>query len=64
MINFRNYVKDTVNTELQKLKVNITINEIDAIIDSIIFDWNEIGDPDANFEELVEWNVDQYLAHA
>tara|TARA_B100001287_G_scaffold160508_1_gene134922 strand:- start:929 stop:1123 length:195 start_codon:yes stop_codon:yes gene_type:complete len=64
MINFRNYVKDAVNTELQKLKVNITINEIDAIIDSIIFDWNEIGDPDANFEELVEWNVDQYLAHA
>jgi hypothetical protein len=64
MINFKNYVKDAVNTELYKLKVDITINEIDAIIDSIIFDWNEIGDPDANFEALVEWNVDQYLTHA
>jgi hypothetical protein len=64
MINFKNYVKDAVNTELYKLKIDITINEIDAIIDSIIFDWNEIGDPDANFEALVEWNVDQYLTHA
>tara|TARA_E500000178_G_scaffold322082_1_gene346578 strand:+ start:655 stop:849 length:195 start_codon:yes stop_codon:yes gene_type:complete len=64
MINFKNYVKDTVNTELYKLKVELTINEIDDIINSIIFDWNEIGDPDANFEELVAWNIDQYLTHA
>lgn len=64
MVNFKNYVKDAVNTELYKLKVELTINEIDSIIDAIIFDWNEIGDPDANFEELVEWNVDQYLTHA
>ena len=64
MINFKNYVKDTVNIELYKLKVELTINEIDDIINSIIFDWNEIGDPDANFEELVAWNIDQYLTHA
>lgn len=64
MINFKNYVKDTVNTELYKLKVELTINEIDDIINSIIFDWNEIGDSDANFEELVAWNIDQYLTHA
>ena len=64
MINFRNYVKDAVNTELYKLKEILTSNEISSIVDTIVFDWNEIGDPDANFEELVEWNVEQYLTHA
>ena len=64
MINFRNYVKDAVNAELHKLKETLTNNEIASIVDIIVFDWNEIGDPDANFEELVEWNVEQYLTHA
>ena len=64
MINFRNYVKDAVNAELHKLKETLTNNEIASIVDAIVFDWNEIGDPDANFEELVEWNVEQYLTHA
>lgn len=64
MINFRNYVKDAVNIELYKLKETLTNNEISSIVDTIVFDWNEIGDPDANFEELVEWNVEQYLTHA
>ena len=64
MVNFRNYVKDAVNNELYRLKETLTNNEIASIVDAIIFDWNEIGDPDANFEELVEWNVDQYLTHA
>lgn len=64
MINFRNYVKDAVNTELQKLKIELTNNEIASIIDAIIFDWAELGDPDANFEELVTWSIDQYLSHS
>lgn len=64
MINFRNYVKDAVNTELYKLKQSLTESEIDSIVDSVVFEWTELGDPDANFEEFVNWNVDQYLTHA
>jgi len=63
-MNFRNYVKDAVKTELYKLKETLTTNEIDSIVDSVEFEWNEIGDPDANFESLVEWNVNQYLTHS
>ena len=64
MRNFRNYVKDAVDKELLRLEVELPISEVDAITDSTIFEWNEIGDPDANFEQLVSWNVDQYLSHA
>ena len=39
-------------------------DKIEALAESILFEWNEIGDPDANFEELVKWNVDQNLIHA
>ena len=64
MVNFRLYVKDLVQTELYRLKVALTTGEIDSIIDAVVIEWNEIGDPDANLEELVNWNVDQYLTHA
>ena len=39
-------------------------DKIEALAESILFEWNEIGDPDANFEELVKWNIDQNLLHA
>ena len=35
-----------------------------AIADSFLFEWNELGDPDANFEAMLEWNLDQNLSHA
>jgi len=38
-------------------------NRIEDIAESILFDWNEIGDPDTNFEELVKWNIDQNITH-
>tara|TARA_B100001121_G_scaffold302846_1_gene315962 strand:+ start:690 stop:992 length:303 start_codon:yes stop_codon:yes gene_type:complete len=41
----------------------LTNSEVDAIIDSVLFDWNELGDPEADFEDMVSWNVDQYLTH-
>ena len=37
---------------------------IDQIADSILFEWNEIDDRDANFEEVVKWNIEQHLAHS
>ncbi len=39
-------------------------DKIEALAESILFEWNEIGDPDANFEELVKWNINQNLLHA
>lgn len=38
-------------------------DRIDAIADSIIFDWDELGDPEANFEECVTWNINQHIEH-
>ena len=64
MINFRSYVKDAVLTELYESKITLTTGEVDAIIDSVIFDWNELGDNEADMNSVVEWNVNQYLSHA
>jgi len=64
MINFRNYVKDAVLTELYESKITLTNNEIAGIVDAIVFDWNELGDAEADLNSLVEWNVNQYLSHA
>ena len=35
-----------------------------SIADSFLFEWNELGDPDANFEAMLEWTLDQNLTHA
>jgi len=59
----RSYIEDSVRSELYRLKMVLTNSEVDAIIDSVLFDWNELGDPEADFEEMVSWNVDQYLTH-
>lgn len=64
MVNFRNYVKDAVQTELYESKITLTSKEVDSIIDTIVFDWNETGDWEADMNTLVEWNVNQYLTHA
>ena len=59
----RSYIEDSVRSELYRLKMVLTNSEVDAIIDSVLFDWNELGDPEADFEDMVSWNVDQYLTH-
>lgn len=64
MFNFRSYVNDEVRSELYASKITLTTGEIDSIIDSVIFDWNEIGDHEENLQEVIEWNIDQYLTHA
>jgi len=35
-----------------------------SIADSFLFEWNELGDPDANFEAMLAWTLDQNLTHA
>ena len=61
----KSYVKSYVNdTAFRLYQETLFDKEADDLVDSILFDWNEIGDPKADFEDLVEWNVEQYFTHA
>ena len=64
MINFKSYVKSEVESLAKANRVSLAADRIEAIVDSIVFDWNEIGDPYASLEDLITWNLDQNLAHA
>ena len=60
----KEYVLSIVNEKALKYEAYLTKSEKNDLIDSILFDWNEIGDPEADFEELVDWNVEQFLMHS
>ena len=64
MFNFRSYVKSELESLAKVNKVSLAADRIEGIVDSILFDWNEIGDPYANLEDLITWNLDQNLSHA
>ena len=64
MYNIRSYVKSEVESLAKANKVSLAADRIEGIVDSILFDWNEIGDPYASLEDLITWNLDQNLAHA
>ena len=56
-------IVSTVKEMVKKRKSIITKTELSDLCDSILFDWNELGDPEADFEDIVDWNVDQFLTH-
>jgi len=64
MINIKSYVKSEVESLAKANRVSLTADRIEGIVDSILFDWNEIGDPYTDLEDLITWNLDQNLAHA
>jgi hypothetical protein len=64
MWNFKSYIKSEVESVAKANKVTLTADRIEAIVDSILFDWNEIGDPYTDLEGIITWNLDQNLAHA
>ena len=55
-----------ISTQQQQGRVfpELSNDRLLAIADSFLFEWNELGDPDANFEAMLEWNLDQNLSHA
>ena len=55
-----------INTQQQQGRVfpELSNDRILAIADSFLFEWNELGEPDANFEAMLEWTLDQNLTHA
>ena len=64
MWNFKSYIKSEVESGAKANKVTLAADRIEAIVDSILFDWNEIGDPYTDLEGIITWNLDQNLAHA
>ena len=64
MYNIRSYVKSEVESLAKANRVSLTADRIEALVDSILFDWNEIGDPYADLEDLITWNLDNNLSHA
>jgi len=64
MWNFKSYIKSEVESVAKANKVSLAADRIEAIVDSILFDWNEIGDPYTDLEGIITWNLDQNLAHA
>ena len=64
MINFKSYVKSEVESLAKANRVSLAADRIEAIVDSIVFDWNEISDPYASLEDLITFNLDNNLSHA
>jgi len=64
MWNFKSMIKSEVESVAKANKVSLAADRIEAIVDSILFDWNEIGDPYTDLEDIITWNIDQNLAHA
>ena len=65
----KDYVVQEVLDCIAKKQVNneeipdLPSDKIWVIADSILFEWNELGDPEADFSDMVEWNLDQYIEH-
>ena len=55
-----------ISTQQQQGRIfpELSNDRILEIADSFLFEWNELGDPDANFEAMLAWNLDQHLTHA
>ena len=64
MFKLKGYIKSEVENLGKSNMISLTADRIEAIVDSILFDWNEIGDPYADLEALITWNLDQNLSHA
>tara|TARA_B100000902_G_C27036961_1_gene777347 strand:+ start:363 stop:557 length:195 start_codon:yes stop_codon:yes gene_type:complete len=64
MWNFKSYIRSEVESVAKANEVTLAADRIEAIVDSILFDWNEIGDPYTDLEKIITWNLDQNLAHA
>jgi len=64
MRNLKSYVKSEIESLAKANKVSLAADRIEGLVSSILFDWNEIGDPYEDLESLIQWNLDQHLTHA
>ena len=63
MIVNKKLVKRLVVSEFVDKDISIRGLDISSIVDSILFDWNELDDKNEDIEQLVSWNVDQFISH-
>jgi len=35
-----------------------------ALSESILFEWQELGDPLEDLENMIKWNLDQHIIHS
>lgn len=63
----KNYVVSEVLDTISLMQLNkeelpdLSNNEIETITDNILFTWNELGDREANFAELVREEINIYI---
>jgi hypothetical protein len=53
-------LKQLNNEEVPDLSSDIII----ALSESILFEWQELGDPYEDLEQMIKWNLDQHISHA
>ena len=63
----KNYVVSEVLDTISLMQLNkeelpeLSNNEIETISENILFTWNELGDREANFAELVREEINIYI---
>ena len=68
MANLREYVQAELQdaiccNQLNGSDMRWTEGRFNSLVDSIMFDIQEIG-PDYDLDEIINWNLDQNLSHA
>ena len=63
-INLKSYVKAELGDLAKANHISLNEDKLDNLTDSVLFDWNEIGDPKEDLNEVIEWNLEQHLTHA
>jgi len=53
-------LKQLNNEEVPDLSSDIIL----ALSESILFEWQELGDPYEDLEQMIKWNLDQHISHA
>jgi hypothetical protein len=53
-------LKQLNNEEVPDLSSDIIL----ALSESILFEWQELGDLEEDLEQMIKWNLDQYISHA
>ena len=53
-------LKQLNNEEVPDLSSDVIL----ALSESILFEWQELGDPLEDLENMIKWNLDQHIIHA
>jgi len=60
----RSELLDTIAlNRLNGVDMDWTDEKIDALVQSIMFDINEVGPDSYDLDEIIKWNLDQNLTH-